>query len=405
MVDLEISGNTCVYCGGPGPFTDEHMFPAGLGGDDKNFMLSDLVCGVCNTEVFSPLEAEFLRRSPVALARLAFQEAGRNRGAKTRAPQMHTDVTEIYDPNSPLIFEAELLPKVSGARILPQILFHDLPNVGLTGSTDPEIRKFIGTLTKAFSGDSVLVIFKDTSQDDPTFVETTYSWDGSNYEKSSESHLDRPSKASKNAVWLAFRSKDPNPSEKHKWSPRLFQRPDGHLSLRIESDYPIEELLAATRIILPSFASQTLPESEQFSGYTARVGMHTKVGVDVRVQAKIGMNFALFVYGDDYLREPAFDGVKKFILSGEEGEVGLLPLEISDKAIDLSLLPKGMHFMALMPKEDALLGRYLMLVLKLYGGPVQVMTLGRNLPRPPLYGAFKCGIDYENHTIKIEREI
>lgn len=389
MVDLEISGNTCVYCGGPGPFTDEHMFPAGLGGDDKNFLLRDLVCGVCNTEVFSPLESEFLRRSPVALARLAFQEAGRNRGAKTRAPQMHTDVTEIYDPNSPLIFEAELLPKVSGARILPQILFHDLPNVGLTASSESEIRIFLESLSKAFAGTSVLVIYKDTSQDDPIYVETSYLWDGSNYEKSSESHLERPSKASKNAVWLAFRRSDPNPSANHKWSPRLFQRPDGHLSLRIESEQPIEEFLAATRIILPSFASQTLPETEQFSGYTARVGMLTKVGADIRILAKIGMNFALFVYGDDYLRNPAFDGVKKFILSGEEGEVGLLPLEVSDKAIDLSLLPKGMHFMALMPKEDDLLGRFLMLVFKLYGGPVQVMTLGRNLPRPPTSPRFQ----------------
>ncbi len=45
----------CIYCPSTGPFTDEHVVPAGLGGDDKDWLLKDAVCGVCNTTIFSPL--------------------------------------------------------------------------------------------------------------------------------------------------------------------------------------------------------------------------------------------------------------------------------------------------------------------------------------------------------------
>ena len=52
----------CIYCGSPGPFTAEHVVSAGLGGDDNAWLLDDLVCGVCNTDIFSKLETKFLRR-------------------------------------------------------------------------------------------------------------------------------------------------------------------------------------------------------------------------------------------------------------------------------------------------------------------------------------------------------
>jgi hypothetical protein len=33
-----------------GPFSDEHVFPAGLGGDDHRFLLKNLVCANRNTD-------------------------------------------------------------------------------------------------------------------------------------------------------------------------------------------------------------------------------------------------------------------------------------------------------------------------------------------------------------------
>ena len=78
----------CIYCGSQGPFTDEHVVCAGLGGDDNEWLLTDCVCDVCNTEIFSKLETKFLRASPVAIARLFLQPRTRNQSGKTGAPSV-----------------------------------------------------------------------------------------------------------------------------------------------------------------------------------------------------------------------------------------------------------------------------------------------------------------------------
>lgn len=79
---------TCIYCSSLGPFTDEHVVPAGLGGDDRDWLLKGVVCAVCNTKVFSPLETKVMRSSPLAMARLFLQSRSRDRGAKTAAPSI-----------------------------------------------------------------------------------------------------------------------------------------------------------------------------------------------------------------------------------------------------------------------------------------------------------------------------
>lgn len=63
-----LNESICIYCDGAGPFSDEHVVCAGLGGDDKRFLLVNVVCARCNTDVFSPLELEALRSSPLAIA-------------------------------------------------------------------------------------------------------------------------------------------------------------------------------------------------------------------------------------------------------------------------------------------------------------------------------------------------
>jgi hypothetical protein len=63
--------NKCLYCDATEPtvtFTSqEHVFPAGLGGI---FQLPvGTVCDKCNTEIFSPLELDFMRNSFIGLPR------------------------------------------------------------------------------------------------------------------------------------------------------------------------------------------------------------------------------------------------------------------------------------------------------------------------------------------------
>jgi hypothetical protein len=51
----------CIYCGIGGPFSDEHVVSAGLGGDDDEWLLKGCVCRACNTDVFSKLEMKAQR--------------------------------------------------------------------------------------------------------------------------------------------------------------------------------------------------------------------------------------------------------------------------------------------------------------------------------------------------------
>jgi len=116
---------TCIYCPSEGPFSDEHVIPAGLGGDDVHWLLKDCVCRVCNTEIFSKLETKFLRISPMAIARLFVQPQTRS-----GTPSVQPTITYHHDARSGLLLEAELGP--GGApKILPQLIVQSAYEVAI----------------------------------------------------------------------------------------------------------------------------------------------------------------------------------------------------------------------------------------------------------------------------------
>ena len=127
----------CIYCGSKRAFSDEHVIPAGLGGDDAAWVLTGCVCSICNTDIFSKLETKFLRSSPVALARLFLQEKTRNRGSRTGAPSLQTKVTLVSDPGTGLLLAAEVGPQ-GQARVLPQIVAIPADGQVRTAVTGPD---------------------------------------------------------------------------------------------------------------------------------------------------------------------------------------------------------------------------------------------------------------------------
>src|SRR5471030_2615714 len=88
----------CIYCGLLRPFNDEHVFPAGLGGDDRAFMLRDLVCETCNSETFSRMEAGLMRNSPEAFARVHSQSRGRKRKKSSGGPKFQPKSITAFLP-------------------------------------------------------------------------------------------------------------------------------------------------------------------------------------------------------------------------------------------------------------------------------------------------------------------
>src|SRR6187399_859387 len=111
----------CIYCGSEGPFSNEHVVCAGLGGDDGAWLLKGCVCKVCNTDIFSKLETKFLRSSAVALARLFEQPFTRTRGGERGTPSVQPKVSGMHDTKSENLLEVELGPGGEGV-ILPQII-------------------------------------------------------------------------------------------------------------------------------------------------------------------------------------------------------------------------------------------------------------------------------------------
>jgi hypothetical protein len=187
---------TCIYCDGPGPFSDEHVIPAGLGGDDSAWLLKGCVCQVCNTDIFSKLETKFLRASPVALARLFLQPHTRGRAGHTGTPSVQPGVSYHHDPETNLLFEIEM--GAGGAsRILPQLIVQGPEQVGVTGSTSSSAADLLSRMQAVVAAD-VMLIEKLKKDFEVVFRLTPLEWDGEAYVLRPATEAQRPPKG---GIW------------------------------------------------------------------------------------------------------------------------------------------------------------------------------------------------------------
>src|SRR4051812_38773253 len=172
---------TCIYCLSEGPYTDEHVVPAGLGGDDSGWLLKDCVCAVCNTKVFSPLETKVLRSSPLAWARLFLQPHTRNRGSSTNTPSVQPGLSYYYEPGSRLLLEQEL---TAGGHpvVLPQIIPQN-PNILGVFARDTDSARVLQTDLTAALVDELMLIEKwlQSGSEKPIFMLTGLTWNDGRY--------------------------------------------------------------------------------------------------------------------------------------------------------------------------------------------------------------------------------
>ena len=187
----------CIYCGSPGPFTDEHAVSAGLGGDDSAWLLKGCVCRVCNTDVFSKLETKFLRSSPVALARLFLQPRSRNRGGKSTPPSVQPKTSYIRDPDSGILLEAVLGAGGSG-EVLPQLVVVDKTQIAVTGKDASTAAAFLTELQTVLA-DAVTLIEKTREGFEVAYEVTPLIWEDDAYVPGETAISARPPKA---GVWV-----------------------------------------------------------------------------------------------------------------------------------------------------------------------------------------------------------
>src|SRR5471032_1486964 len=161
----------CIYCGLQRPFNDEHVFPAGLGGDDRAFMLRDLVCETCNSETFSRMEAGLMRNSPEAFARVHSQSRGRKRKKSSGGPKFQPESITAFLPEGG---DAEAEIRAGGQVVLlPQFSLRESQVQG-QGSDVSELKQFAASLQALFSQDSLSLVTKTAGADRAHYDILTY---------------------------------------------------------------------------------------------------------------------------------------------------------------------------------------------------------------------------------------
>ena len=386
----------CIYCGSNGPFSDEHVVSAGLGGDDAAWLLEDCVCRVCNTDIFSKLETKFLRSSPAALGRLFLQQRTRDAGSQTGVPSIQPNVTLYRDPNSGLLLAAEMGVK-GKTTVLPQIVAiprEGAVETGITGSDHADVYDFLARFQSALT-DDVILIEKRKDGFEVVYLTTTLTWTNESYAVGETTSSSRPPKV---GLWLEPLVRPETASDGERLPFVVFGLPRGQLVCRANSPALAGALLTFLRqnpqVRQPSQVGAAT-ESDPTPGVHLRFG--TNPETDDRVLIKIGLNLVAKLLGVGFVRDEAFDRAVDYARAGA-GAVYKAPPTTADV---LGPAITDRHVMALLDGPGANGGHALVFVIRLYGGPLEAFRLAEfDGPIAGLETPIVIHVDYQNHRIE-----
>lgn len=376
----------CIYCGLGGPFTKEHAFSKGLGGDDKDYLLVNIVCGKCNGD-FSKLETALLRRSSVALSRIVNDQVTRG---KEKGPVFQTTLNLIHDNTSNSLLEANLEGGFK-QKLLPQVLFKG-KELNYQADCHADLASFFETLKPMFSAETIETIRKD----DNGFNVDTYAFDGESYKRvASQLTTDVPS----SVIWLENHT--PNGSEPSSivYHPRLYRRQQGQLAFKALVGEDVSTYLTLSRLgAVQGFMDGTdHAVDREIPSPVIHVGFSSPLSECDRAYAKIGLNMLIHHAGPDFVRHPAFDDIKCSITKGYPE----LPLTMLDDNYDdlFGDVPAGHHVVALLPHRMSDGLNSITCISSIYGSKMGVI-LTRAAPAQGLNEIIYYLVDYNNHKIK-----
>ncbi len=388
----------CIYCGSQGSFSDEHVVCAGLGGDDNAWLLTDCVCRVCNTDIFSKLETKFLRASPAAIARLFLQPRTRNQGSKTGTPSVQSNLSFVPDPGGGVLLEG-LLEAGGQTRVLPQLLVVDAGQAATTGPDAGSLQTFLSEMRAAISGD-VNLIEKKREGFEVGYEVTSLSWREDAYAPAQTVTSAKPPKT---GIWIEPLAVPATVGEGTKLLPRIFRLPAGQLVCRVNDVGQAATFLTVVRQV-PELTDNGKIDMTVMA--TGKPGIHQRYQFDIaaydRVLTKIGLNLVAKLLGVPFIRSPAFDSAVAYARDG----AGCVHKYPPDRAVQLAnaLGPPlaELHVLALMEGPGPNGGHSLVFMARLYGGPMEGIRLAEfKTPIPGLERPILVHVDYVNH--KIER--
>gem|GEM_PF-1248961 len=389
-INSEVNSASCIYCEGSGPFTNEHVISAGLGGDDNRFLLKDMVCEECNTKRFSPLELEFLRNSPIALARLFSQKQARKRGAKDNSPKLSVPVKNIIDKNGrPL--EADF--ENGRAEILSQLIRRDEKTIDVTGRNLESFSTMLKACHDVFV-ESTVCAFKQRSDGKDDLISIVYGRDENSYVEKSRTMGQR---IRGKYIWISLDDKiDTSPN--HRTS--LYQRMNGQIVLKTSSPDAIVESLNFFRKSIEQLNLESVQESDIVNPLVALSGTFS-IDVIPRVFAKIAFNILAYLVPRKYLSRPQFSTIRQSILTGKP-QLPYHATELTAKVgtILKRLTPEGHHSFLISRQPSSKGGFFVYVTAQLYGSFVEFSILGDSLPHPPILLPVLFLVDYNEHSIR-----
>lgn len=388
---MERSKNpSCIYCLSTGPFSDEHVFPAGMGGDDKNYLLVNLVCKNCNTGIFSKLELSLMRRSPIGLGRQFLQTRTRDRGSRSSSPTIETKNHFILDDKGRLL-DAEY--DNNGREVVLAQCIIEGEQILYSAQDTQHLKKMYQELSKVLEAPYTNLITKKRT-DTVCYVVDTYHWANDEYKLISSETFNKPPAS---GIWLETFT-----GNQSSFSPRFFQRLAGQLGLRTASEMDFAKLLRSMRRTLPSMKSkQDKANSSSIEQPIVQIEMVIDAHGAERALAKIGMNFLAFTFGPSFISRPQFDNIKQSILTGSP-ELPFSSFGEEHESIVSDLfgnVPKHCHCVMLMhaPTDDGLCEIYFNA--RLYGSGAYKVLLAQQLPQTDLIPPIYFLINYEANTI------
>ncbi|NWB25803.1 hypothetical protein [Pseudomonas gingeri] len=390
---METTGPECIYCKSYGPFDIEHVFPKGMGGDDQDFLLKDIVCEKCNNR-FSALEGSLMRSSPLGLSRLINQTVSKG---NEKSPQFNTTTNFVHDEESNSLLEAVY---ESGMKVtlLPQIIFKE-KHLRFHAENSNELVNFISKLNTFFDHENLEIAFKKADQKCKIFVVDTYEWIDNTYHKTS-SRLE--SKPPKKVIWFELhltKGEQPNATP---FEPRIYKRKQGQISLKVCSESDLSLYLRATRLNFNEGLNTEKASIREIKHPLILTEFTTNISEGDRAFAKMGINLIAHISGKEHAQDPAFDSIKSSILSGSP----LLPMTMraknSDWASDkmLGTPPEGHHALMLSPAvlSDGTIG--ISFVAKIYGTDFGI-ALCQNAKKETLKEPYFILVNYNKHKIKV----
>lgn len=391
MSDLVASDSKCIYCGVSSDYTDEHVFPAGLGGDDKKYILRSGVCSNCNTTVFSKFEATLMRRSVIALARAIHH------------PRNRENKDSRFDPIETKILDGDGRQLESGYKsgfnpeVYPQIIYNG-ESIDSAAPDKRSLQSFIGDLASLLSSDCIILVEKRSGSTRNKFIIYNYKLTGSAFMLMNKEGALKPPKR---CLWIQFQSSRSNTDECA--SPIVFQRPGKQLVIKLKSLVDVGVMLFKIKCTLPSILQESFDAecSEHATPLVRTTSLGWSTDCD-RAIAKLGVNFIAFQEGLHASRNRSLDEVKRFILGGSSKRRVSFITDEAYKANMFGVVPEGHHCVALSTSHNLDGTLSAMLSVIFYGNTCLVVNLGAaEFKRDRLEIRYYM-IDYRSNKIRAE---